>query len=93
MKRYLGHIAALLDPPRGRLQQRRRHPPRPAPPEITLDSPTSIYTVKSGREIEIRPTYKNADGATFAWRMDKELLGEEPVLRFRTERSGSYTSP
>ena len=91
MKRYLGHIAALLVILLATgCSKDDDTPPRPAPPEITLDSPTSIYTVKSGREIEIRPTYKNADGATFAWRMDKELLGEEPVLRFRTERSGSY---
>ena len=33
------------------------------PPEIILDSETGIYTVKTGREIVISPSYKNAEGA------------------------------
>ncbi|MDR2773186.1 MAG: cell surface protein [Tannerella sp.] len=64
--------------------------PLPGQPVITLDSPTSIYTVKVGREIEIQPTYENADEATFAWRMDGKLLGEETTLRFSSEQSGRY---
>ncbi len=64
--------------------------PIPDPPVITLDSPTSIYTVKTGREIEIRPTYENAEEATFAWRLDNELLGDEPSLKFSAEQSGRY---
>ena len=40
--------------------------PLPPPPVITLDSESSIYATKIGREIEIRPTYENADDASFA---------------------------
>ena len=62
----------------------------PDPPIITLDSPTSIYTVKTGREIEIRPTYENAEDASFTWRLDNEIIGNEPTLKFTPEQSGRY---
>ena len=69
-----------------------KQPPaeRPEPPVITLDSPTSIYTAKTGREIEIRPTYLHAEEATFAWTLDGRLLGEEPTLRFSSEQADRY---
>lgn len=64
--------------------------PLPPPPVITLDSESSIYATKIGREIEIRPTYENADDASFAWTMQGRLLGEEPTLRFAAEEAGRY---
>lgn len=64
--------------------------PLPPAPVITLDSPTSIYTAKTGRPIEIRPTVEHADGATFAWSLDGELLGDGPTLRFVSDRTGRY---
>lgn len=64
--------------------------PLPEPPVITLDSPTSVYTVKAGREIEICPRYENAGEATFTWRLDNEVLGTGPTLKFASERSGRY---
>lgn len=67
-----------------------RETPLPEPPVIALDSPTSIYTVKAGREIEIRPTYRNAEEATFAWRSGNEVLGTGPTLKFASEQSGRY---
>lgn len=91
MKRYLLYavavVAVLLS---AGCSQSEGEDPLPAPPVITLDSETAIYTVKAGREIEIRPTYENADDATFAWRMDGELLGDQATLRFSSEQSGRY---
>lgn len=62
----------------------------PSPPVIVLDSPTSVYTTKVGREIEICPAYENAGEATFAWKLDGRLIGEEPTLRFSSDVKGSY---
>lgn len=62
----------------------------PSPPVIVLDSPTSVYTTKVGREIEICPAYENAGEATFAWTLDGRLIGEEPTLRFSSDETGSY---
>lgn len=64
--------------------------PLPSPPVITLDSPTSVYATKVGREIEIRPVYENAEAATFAWTLAGRLIGEEPTLRFSSDEKGSY---
>ena len=64
--------------------------PLPLPPVITLDNPTAIYPAKVGRGIEIRPSYENADDATFAWQLDGRQIGDEPVLHFSSERSGRY---
>lgn len=64
--------------------------PRPLPPVITLDSETAIYPAKVGREIEIQPSYDNADDAKFAWRLDGELIGDEAALRFSSEQTGRY---
>ena len=60
------------------------------PPEIILDSETGIYTVKSGREIVIAPSYKNAERADFLWTMDGEVLGTSPSLRFMNDTVGEY---
>ena len=91
MKRYLAQgLTALAMVVFAGCSETDRETPLPAPPVITLDSPTSIYTVKSGREIEICPTYENAGEATFAWRLDNELLGNGPTLTFSSEQSGRY---
>lgn len=62
----------------------------PSLPVIVLDSPTSVYTTKVGREIEICPVYENVGEATFAWTLDGRLIGEEPTLRFSSDVKGSY---
>lgn len=91
MKRYLPHLLATLAILLlAGCTKSQNEDPIPEPPVITLDSPTSVYTVKTGRKIEIRPTYRNAEEATFAWRLDNELLGEEPTLSFSAEQSGRY---
>lgn len=91
MKQYFFHIAAVIAVAlSASCSKCEEEAPLPEPPVITLDSETSIYTIKTGREIEIRPTYKNADEATFAWRLDGELLGDGPTLSFSSEQSGRY---
>lgn len=62
----------------------------PSLPVIVLDSPTSVYTTKVGREIEICPAYENVGEATFAWTLEGTLIGEEPTLRFSSDEKGSY---
>lgn len=60
------------------------------PPEIVLDSETGIYTVKQGREIIIAPSYKSAEGATYCWTMESEVLGTSPSLSFMRDEVGEY---
>lgn len=63
----------------------------PSPPTIILDSPTSIYTTKCGREIIIAPTYENLNDATFEWIDDQgNLLGTDSLLHFSTTEIGRY---
>ena len=60
------------------------------PPKIVLDSETGIYTVKEGREIVIAPSYESADGATYLWTMNGEVIATSPSLRFMKEEIGEY---
>ena len=60
------------------------------PPKIYLDSDSGIYTVKQGREVIIAPSYENAEGATYSWRMDGRLIGNDASLAFMRESVGEY---
>ena len=60
------------------------------PPNILLDSETGIYTVKAGREITIAPNYESAEGATYYWTMNNEVIGTSPSLTFISEDIGEY---
>ena len=60
------------------------------PPKIVLDSENGIYTVKQGREVIIAPSYYNAEGATYSWRMDGRLIGNDASLAFMREAVGEY---
>lgn len=60
------------------------------PPKIHLDSDTGIYTVKVGRELVIVPNYESAEGATYCWTIDGEVVGNEPSLSFKREECGEY---
>lgn len=44
-------------------------------PRITLDSENAVYTIKSGRELTISPTYENADKALYVWKIDGKVVG------------------
>ncbi|MBR5000112.1 MAG: cell surface protein [Rikenellaceae bacterium] len=60
------------------------------PPKIILDNETGIYTVKQGRELVIAPDYEFAEGATYSWTMNGEVLGSSPSLKFMQEEVGKY---
>ncbi|MBQ2239625.1 MAG: cell surface protein, partial [Alistipes sp.] len=60
------------------------------PPKIYLDSDSGVYTVKQGREVIIAPSYENAEGATYSWRMDGRLIGNDASLAFMRESVGEY---
>lgn len=49
-------------------------------PRITLDSENAVYTIKSGRELTISPTYENADKALYVWKIDGKVVGTQPAL-------------
>lgn len=57
-------------------------------PRITLDSESAVYTVKSGRELTISPTYENADKALYVWKIDGKVVGSEPAFTFCEQSSG-----
>ncbi len=60
------------------------------PPKIILDSKSGVYTVKQGREVVIAPSYENAEGATYSWKMDGRLIGNDASLAFMRESVGEY---
>ena len=60
------------------------------PPKIYLDSDSGVYTVKQGREVIIAPSYENAEGATYSWKMDGRLIGNNASLSFMRESVGEY---
>ncbi len=60
------------------------------PPKIYLDSDSGIYTVKVGREVIIAPSYDNVEGATYSWKMDGRLIGNDASLAFMREAVGEY---
>ena len=60
------------------------------PPKIYLDSDSGVYTVKQGREITIAPSYENAEGATYSWKLDGRLIGNDASLSFMREDIGQY---
>ena len=60
------------------------------PPKIHLDSDSGVYTVKAGREVIIAPSYENAEGATYSWKMDGRLIGNDASLAFMRESVGEY---
>lgn len=61
-----------------------------AKPVIELDSDTGVYTVKTGRELTIAPTYLNVDGADYAWVCDGVMLATTPVFTHTWEETGTY---
>lgn len=50
-------------------------------PRITLDSENAVYTIKSGRELTISPTYENADKALYVWKSTEKSSARNPPLR------------
>ena len=60
------------------------------PPKIYLDSSSGVYTVKQGREVVIAPSYENAEGASYSWKMDGRLIGNDASLAFMRESVGEY---
>ena len=60
------------------------------PPKIILDSHSGVYSVKQGRELTIAPSYENAEDATYSWKMDGRLIGNDASLRFMREAVGEY---
>lgn len=62
----------------------------PLPPKIYLDSDSGVYTVKQGREVIIAPSYENIEGATYSWKIDGRLIGNEASLSFMRESVGEY---
>ena len=60
------------------------------PPKIVLDNNTGVYTVKQGRELIIAPSYENAVGATYSWKLDGRLIGNDASLSFSRDAIGEY---
>ena len=59
-------------------------------PQITLDSPMGIYTVKQYGEVLISPDYINDEGATYSWRIGGvEVCTERAFLFNDTAEVGS----
>lgn len=59
-------------------------------PAIEIDSESGVYVVKVGREFQITPNYKHAEGAVFSWVYDGKIISEEPSLRYVFEAPGEY---
>jgi hypothetical protein len=61
----------------------------PQSPKIHLSTDTGIFTVKSGRELQITPTYENVDKALYVWTIDGKIVGQEPTLSYVGDAIGS----
>ena len=57
------------------------------PPEIIVEG-SGEYCVKVGEEIRLAPEYRQADGATFEWMIDGELVGREADYIYYAEAVG-----
>lgn len=57
-------------------------------PVIELDSENGIYSIKTGRELTISPSYKYADNALFAWTIEGKLVSTEPTLNYSWDTPG-----
>lgn len=61
-----------------------------AAPAISLDSETSSYAVKCGRELTIAPEYEHVEGAIYTWSLDGRVVGSEPDYTFCSDEAGRY---
>lgn len=57
-------------------------------PKIVLDNETGVYTVKSGREVTISPSYEHTDGALFVWSIDGKIVGRDTYLTYQAGQTG-----
>lgn len=58
-----------------------------AKPVIVLDSENGIYSVKTGRDITIKPTVENASGAIYSWIIDTKLVSTSPELTISFDKA------
>ena len=58
-------------------------------PEILLGEEGGLYSVKVGNEVRLAPDYKDAEGATFEWRIENDVVGTERSYIFYGEEAGS----
>ncbi|MBQ8775689.1 MAG: cell surface protein [Alistipes sp.] len=56
-------------------------------PEIIIEG-DGIYSVAVGEEIRLAPDYRNADDATFEWRIGDDVVGTERAYVFMAEEAG-----
>ena len=56
-------------------------------PEIIIEG-DGIYSVAVGEEIRLAPDYRNADDATFEWRIGDDVVGTERAYVFVAEEAG-----
>lgn len=56
-------------------------------PEIIIEG-DGIYSVKVGEELRLAPDYRNADVATFEWRIGNDVVGTERAYVFMAEEAG-----
>lgn len=56
-------------------------------PEIIIEG-DGVYSVTVGEEIRLDPEYRNAEGATFEWRIGDEVVGTERAYIFKGEKAG-----
>jgi hypothetical protein len=59
-----------------------------APPKIKLGSSMIAY---AGKDTELVAEVENAEGATYVWRLDGEIVSEEAVYIFNKSVLGNYT--
>lgn len=58
-------------------------------PEIVLEG-EGVYSVKVGEEVRLAPDYRNAEDATFEWRIGDNVVGTERAYIFMSEEVGEY---
>lgn len=55
------------------------------PPEIVIEQENSTFITKVGKEITITPIYKNAEKASYAWKLDNKIISTAPSLTYKSD--------
>jgi len=59
-------------------------------PEIILEDPDGIYTLKLGNTLTLAPQVRYGQDAVYAWLMDGKTVGTQSVYVFNADQTGTY---
>lgn len=55
------------------------------PPQIIIEQENATFITKVGKEITIEPAYKNAERASYAWKINNKIISTNPTFTFKSD--------